>query len=187
MLALVGVVIGFSVVTAIGVALTRIIRFVIRPGVIRPRQSAAVAQQDRPAHQLGHHARGAREDVFGADRTIGHAVVLINIDRFLPGTAVLAVVELDLALALVVVFEDGDLVVFFHALQSVVVVPGQGTAGFVVVVDPTRLIAVGVVGKTSVADVRRGVRLAALVVIAPVVGGGPVFPFPCFLFRAMVL
>ena len=46
----------------------------------------------------------------------------------------------DLALALVVVFEDGDLVAFFDALQAVVVVPGQGATGLVVVVLPGDLV-----------------------------------------------
>jgi len=78
--------------------------------------------------------------VFGADRAVGHAVVLINIDRFLTGAAVFAVMEFYFAVALVVVFEDGDLVAFFDALQSVVVVPGELTIRFVVVVLPGDLV-----------------------------------------------
>jgi len=117
--------------------------------------------------------------VFGADRAVGHGIILVDVDRFLARAAVFAVMEFYLAVAFVVVFEDGDLVVFFHALQSVVVVPGQGATGLVVVVLPGDLVAVDVILEAAVADVRRGVRLAALVVIAPVVGGGAVFPvFP---------
>ena len=65
---------------------------------------------------------------------------MINIDRFLTRAAVFAVMEFNLTLALVVVFKHGDLVAFFHALQSVVVVPGQGAIGLVVVVLPGDLV-----------------------------------------------